>query len=385
MSAVCLPYGRTVILLQINTLACRPYPRQPTRSHVEIFVPCSSKTGGTIRLHIQSFSHLSTSQKFHHHGSPTAQCRESSYQVRKDFSELSHRGGKERPRPQSQHVDLLQAGYYITNLPPSGALKPAQLAVLRKISDHFFQESHGSQRDARSVSHVDQAQSMDFDEGSLMEDQEILDNPEASSPARQTKSVTGDNQTPVGGSAAERGTNISSPLNSAPKRRGRPKKTEGTTTNTSNQLWGTVLAKTEFNLEISLREHLESNNAFDATRCLKSTPPSLETPLEEHWERFLKFCEDITELPTSTPRESVDRLFLLLAVGDIALHTCGPKWSSKGGNPQKEKILAQLGNNRYKNLQEIFKMADRLMFICECREFGIGCIFWLYGEFNNNL
>ncbi len=79
----------------------------------------------------------------------------------------------------------------------------------------------------------------------------------------------------------------------------------------------------------------------------------------------------------------VHRLFLMLAVGDMAFFIYRPKWSNEKSGGLKKSIITDHSEETFLSISKILHMTGKLVFICN--KLGNGCLFWLYGELSDNL
>lgn len=152
--------------------------------------------------------------------------------------------------------------------------------------------------------------------------------------------------------------------------------------NASSKQWGTILAKETFQLDDFLQQHLKENVAYDPTFLIGDTRFTL--PAKPNYEEFLKFCTSVSKMPTKDIVGRVNRLFLLIRAGEIAFEHIGSHWSNEKSPVLRTLTSNELDNTGFETLKKVFRLSDRLIFICECPDFGIGSILWLQKELSSD-
>ena len=209
----------------------------------------------------------------------------------------------------------------------------------------------------------------------------------SSSPTEQPRNITVSDDTvrvetlPTNPSVA-RQTSLST-SSAVDRKRGRPRLSDTPPTiHASSKNWGTILAKLTFQLDDCLQEHLENRNNYDPSPFLGNTEfESLPTP---KCKDFFDFCVSISKMPKKDPVERVSRLFLLIRVGEMAHQLFGPHWSNERSTVLKTMTSNELDPASFGELKKVLRLSDRLMFICDCSDFGIGSIFWLHNELSSD-
>ena len=151
---------------------------------------------------------------------------------------------------------------------------------------------------------------------------------------------------------------------------------------TSSRQWGTILAKETFQLDDFLQQYLKENVDYNPTFFLGNTRFTL--PAKSTYKDFLEFCTSVSEISTTEIKGRVRRLFLLIRAGEIALQHIGSNWSNEKSLVLKATTSDELDHTSFENLRKVLRLSDRLIFICECPEFGIGSILWLQNELSSD-
>ena len=170
-----------------------------------------------------------------------------------------------------------------------------------------------------------------------------------------------------------------SQTNPPTKKRGRPRVSDTPhKVNAASKPWGTILAKETFQLDDVFQRHLKENVDFDPTRFVSNIPFTLSN--KPNYKEFLKFATGISEMPKTNVEGRVRCLFLLIRLGEIAREHIGADWANEKTKTLELKTSNELGEDGFKQLRKVLRLSDRLLFICECRDLGIGSILYLQEE-----
>lgn len=255
----------------------------------------------------------------------------------------------------SRILNLLQAVSYITDLPPQ-ALSATGFANLQRLTRHFEQGRAST--------------------SPIVLDTEDVE-PNKPSPAITTGTGTAatlekrQNRAPVVPAAA-------SSTASPPTEKGSvgpPRKSgEGSKYSSAyHNHYGLLMAVENFRLEKTIKNHLDDNATHDPVAFLEDAPPTVSASFP-NLEEFPEFCRAVDKMPMETIMASVRRLFLLLAVGEIALH-----FSTK---PRlKQTIIKHHDEAEYESISGTLRGAWGVGILCE--KFNTGCLFWLAPELND--
>ena len=112
------------------------------------------------------------------------------------------------------------------------------------------------------------------------------------------------------------------------------------------------------------------------------TRPTLKS--KPNYKEFLEFCTSVSNMSNKYVEERVSRLFLLIRVGEIARQYIGSNWSNEKSLVLKTTTSPELDPVSFEEHKKVLRMSDRLMFISDCPEFGVGSILWLQNELSSN-
>ncbi|KAL8950052.1 MAG: hypothetical protein Q9222_003892 [Ikaeria aurantiellina] len=253
--------------------------------------------------------------------------------------------------------------HYITAM-PAWALTTDQRERLRRIHDHFL-PSPGNQ------STIDNDVEQDADSEDLrMADAE---NPGAADTRERARSAAGDTDGQLPAATGVTG------------KRGRPR-TSGGSTSTSKQAtstqWGALMIHQEFKLPEHSRQLLD-HNPSDYLAQYRLREETLRRVLKVG--NFPQVCHDIIKMAGakkgSSPQQRIRRLFGFLAISKIASKLFGAVWEWSG-LVLKTRLTAVHEEPYHESVESALRIARSLAFLCD--RFGVGCIFWLFGDLTDN-
>ena len=278
----------------------------------------------------------------------------------------------------------------MTQLPKSESLTSDQVVVLQKIANHFsgrgdiaeaVTNSDAPMADALPQSSVENCEPVTVGDDSVQEDTSLQIEPSTMMETSLTASPSVGRRTLV----------------PSTRRRGRPRVSDVPhKSNASSKQWlrhaqnvdpTPFVGDTSGTVASGRVEHGQLDRDAEVELVGNGEAPIKPRPTLKpnlNYKEFLEFCTSVSNMPIKYVEERVSRLFLLIRVGEIARQYIGSNWSNEKSLVLKTTTSRELDSISFEELKKVLRMSDRLMFICECPEFGIGSILWLQNELSSN-